>query len=622
MALVPHKITALAESDADGTDGKNIIAGAVVSLFDSSGAAVTLFDDESGNNGSTAKQTDSSGQVVVWVTPGEYSESVNGSTQRAVTIGGRTVTSYPNTESLQNSRPTQTGQRAENRELANAQYELAASGYTALPGDIVAANGRVWMLILEGLVKPEMFGDVGTSDDSSVVIAAMSRGSVNLTRNYIVENIPLTGGESFTSSNKRGKLTLKQNTGGDSSIFDLSNASGEINFSDITFDGQAQSQPLSTDFIDLISSRVNGNFIRLNIDSCTFLNVHTKAVILQTDGIVRSELNITNSHFEWILEQPDFDWNPSFVDVSENYDLNVSGCTFKSGYDFSSDGAMAINHSSRLSANPVNEYASIRIQGNRFEGLGRKAAVSGNSLGCIELRLWTELTVISDNIFKDCYKTPIRGKSDCKELIISNNNILGGDGGIDILRGVSSGPIEGKFLVQGNIISGSTEGIVVAGGAADIHDNVLITDNVLEDIAGKGIRHVYGDQVSVTGNNIRNCGDVGIDVQNTTTCSIQGNVLRSTGGASGIAFINGGDVSVIGNHVVEATDVSIRIGSINDVVCSSNICSSRIDAGGGNNIDFRISGGNVALVKNNIGDNGAVFSFSKSGADGNSWQLP
>lgn len=154
MALVPHRITALAESDAEGTDGKNIIAGAVVSLFDTSGAAVTLFDNESGGNGSTTKQTDSSGQVVVWVTPGEYSESVNGSTQRAVTIGGRTVTSYANTESLQNSRPTQTGQRAENRERSNAQYELAEAGYTATIRDITSVNGRVWKFIDRETVKP------------------------------------------------------------------------------------------------------------------------------------------------------------------------------------------------------------------------------------------------------------------------------------------------------------------------------------------------------------------------------------------------------------------------------------------------------------------------------------
>jgi hypothetical protein len=147
MALVPHKITALAESDADGTDGKNIVAGAVVSLYDVDGNAVTLFDDASGSNGSTAKQTDVTGQVVVWVTAGEYDEEVNGSIKRRINIGGNSVISYEDTASLQSSRPNKTGQRAENRERANAQYVLAASGYTALAGDITAANGRVWQLI-------------------------------------------------------------------------------------------------------------------------------------------------------------------------------------------------------------------------------------------------------------------------------------------------------------------------------------------------------------------------------------------------------------------------------------------------------------------------------------------
>lgn len=150
MALVPHKITALAESDAQGTNGKNIVAGAVVSLYDTDGSAVTLFDSESGANGSTAKQTDSTGQVVVWVTAGEYDEEVNGSIKRRVNVGGNSVVSYETTESLQSSRPNKTGQRAENRERANAQYVLAASGYTALSGDITAANGRVWALQKNG----------------------------------------------------------------------------------------------------------------------------------------------------------------------------------------------------------------------------------------------------------------------------------------------------------------------------------------------------------------------------------------------------------------------------------------------------------------------------------------
>lgn len=206
MALVPHKITALAESDADGTDGKNIIAGAVVSLFDTTGAAVTLFDDEAGNNGSTAKQTDSSGQVVVWVTPGEYSESVNGSTQRAVTIGGRTITSYANTASLENSRPTQTGQRSENRDRDNAQYVLAPSGYTPLPGDVVAANGRVWSLILGGYIYPEQVGNVTTNTDgvmsdsgvlsANVGIPIFLRGKYTLSSDVDMSGADIFGFES------------------------------------------------------------------------------------------------------------------------------------------------------------------------------------------------------------------------------------------------------------------------------------------------------------------------------------------------------------------------------------------------------------------------------------------
>ena len=147
MALVPHKITALAESDAEGTDGKNIVAGAVVSLYDTDGSAVTLFDSESGTNGSTAKQTDSTGQVVVWVTAGEYDEEVNGSIKRRVNVGGNSVISYETTESLQSSRPNKTGQRAENRENNGGQYVLSESGYTALSVDIVAANGRVWQFM-------------------------------------------------------------------------------------------------------------------------------------------------------------------------------------------------------------------------------------------------------------------------------------------------------------------------------------------------------------------------------------------------------------------------------------------------------------------------------------------
>ena len=147
MALLPHVATALAISDADGTDGKNIIQGAVISLFDENGDAVILYDDENGSNGSTTKQTDATGRVIVYVEEGEYIERTNGINPRPVIVSGRNIVSYATTAELEATRPAKTGQRAENQELDNSQYVLAAAGYVAQARDITAANGRVWRYI-------------------------------------------------------------------------------------------------------------------------------------------------------------------------------------------------------------------------------------------------------------------------------------------------------------------------------------------------------------------------------------------------------------------------------------------------------------------------------------------
>lgn len=92
MDLVPCKVTALAESDADGTDGKNIVAGAVVVLYDTTGAVATLYDDRNGNGGSTAKTTDSQGVVVFYVYPGEYDTQINNGKRRRIAVGSSAVT--------------------------------------------------------------------------------------------------------------------------------------------------------------------------------------------------------------------------------------------------------------------------------------------------------------------------------------------------------------------------------------------------------------------------------------------------------------------------------------------------------------------------------------------------
>ena len=79
MNLVPYPVTALAISDAQGTDGKNIVAGAVITLTDLDLNVITMFDDAAGSNGNTAKTTAANGTKTIYINRGEYILSVNGS---------------------------------------------------------------------------------------------------------------------------------------------------------------------------------------------------------------------------------------------------------------------------------------------------------------------------------------------------------------------------------------------------------------------------------------------------------------------------------------------------------------------------------------------------------------
>ena len=124
MALVPHKITALEQSNDPNVNALNTIPGAVVSLFDLQGQAVLLYDDEAGSNPSTTKATDSSGQVVVWVTAGEYDEAVNGSTLRRITVSGIGAIEIDTFSNLQLLRPTNTNQAFICQERGEAKYIL------------------------------------------------------------------------------------------------------------------------------------------------------------------------------------------------------------------------------------------------------------------------------------------------------------------------------------------------------------------------------------------------------------------------------------------------------------------------------------------------------------------
>lgn len=148
MTLVPYTVTALAESDAEGTDGKNIVVGAVVTLTDTNGNAVDMYDDEVGSSPNTAKVTGSNGQVIIYIEEGEYTLSVNGSESKIITGKKRLSTTQ---DLIGSTRPYRVG-------------DVVTTLGFSIAGDGGAAQWRATGNTITASQSPADLGDAKLSD--------------------------------------------------------------------------------------------------------------------------------------------------------------------------------------------------------------------------------------------------------------------------------------------------------------------------------------------------------------------------------------------------------------------------------------------------------------------------
>lgn len=84
MAFYPHTVQNLAISDSEGTDGKNIVSGAVITVTDTLGNTALIYDDAAGNGAATSKITDSKGKKIIYLPAGEFNLSVNGESSKLI----------------------------------------------------------------------------------------------------------------------------------------------------------------------------------------------------------------------------------------------------------------------------------------------------------------------------------------------------------------------------------------------------------------------------------------------------------------------------------------------------------------------------------------------------------
>lgn len=237
MALYALPRTALAESDADGTNGSNIVANAVITVTDLDGGTVVMYDDADGTGGATSKLTNSKGQKDIYLPSGEYIISINGVNPQRVVVGN--PKEMTTTGLINSNRRWQTGDIIETTGFTTAGDGGGASwrktGNTGtasqlpaqlLDGLIRDARGDEWELVFSESIKLESLGGAGdnSSDNTLPFVAAitaigegegveLSPGGVYLAQNVILQNKTSENVYNFIKC-VNGTATIKAASGG------------------------------------------------------------------------------------------------------------------------------------------------------------------------------------------------------------------------------------------------------------------------------------------------------------------------------------------------------------------------------------------------------------------------
>lgn len=359
----------------------------------------------------------------------------------------------------------------------------------------------------------------------------------------------------------------------------------------------------------------------------------TAAFIYATDG---AHLNVINNSF---IETR----SPLSGGATTDYDWNM--------YNLPAVAIIQTLLSGTTDTTP--EWGSLTISGNYFEGLGR-TYTTGNGLGVIDLYARGGPGSISNNTFRNCWESPIRGKVNALSLAITSNvidTVYNGGLGINIGPNTLASQ-KGNYSIVGNSIRNAGSGIQITGNnnppensdsaipddANSAVDNVVIADNTIEDIFntvltnaalvghsayGWGIFVRYASSVSITGNVIKNLTgasaaetEKGIYVKNCIDDLVVSNNVIHTIPTHGIMVqSHTGNATVSGNAIKDISSNGITISATGEVAINGNVVEDTNGTGivsGSSNAVSTIVSGNI--VRSVTGDTSSQIYGIDSGA--------
>lgn len=442
-------------------------------------------------------------------------------------------------------------------------------------GKFQSADGA-WWEITGREIRPEMVGGVinaansttGVQNAIDVAIAIGSRVLVSGNGVWNVGNLSVTASLNIDIDGA-ARLKLLGNQTGD--MFAITGTGTKVTFRGPgTIDGNRANQTAPVDNRYLIRSTADGNAVTphvLDVAGVQFVDAAFGAIgfYADADATTWERLVVQNCSFIGLTEgtpQDGTDIAPRFISIVDGAEGVFTDNYFDLGYGAGTTGSSAILVQGTATS-PIHDN-TVYIAGNTFRRLGRQAL---NALGVVDFYIWGAHVVITGNRFLNSVSTPIRGKADGRNVIVSDNTIetvLNGREGISITSTAYNNG-QAVQLVHSNVMSSiNGVGILLAG------------DGITGDVQ-RGVRN----------NIVRQCGSHGIYILGITTIDVCGNQVSLSSGNGikmdaclGACNVNGNNVSTSSNEGLIITNASGTLNISDNMIVGSVAFGMYVTASG------------------------------------------
>lgn len=374
-----------------------------------------------------------------------------------------------------------------------------------------------------------------------------------------------------------------------------------------TLDQNNSQQALYEGRFSLNSTRSN---IEMDVEGMHFKDFCEGAIRIvgDRDPATRERLRVFNNKFTGGMESVSGVYNTFTIFAADAAEVVIEQNDFDHGLTIVEGGIPAISIAGVVTTAAA--YTKVSVRNNKLKGYGRFAVGSG--IGVIDCYTWAESVDISNNLFERSYVTPIRGKVNAQNVIISRNLARDFAGiGPDFCSGISMvsatlAPTQGRYIISENIILGAPYRGIEISATGTAPQSIMVHNNIVASCGDIGIYMLNAEGFSVRENIVRLTGQHGIAFSGCTGLGgINDNKIISPS-LAGIISIGAAQttlsITIHDNEIVGSNAVGITAENMGYLSLQNNLVKDVVDGGAGGQRAYRIGGTTgvpIAEIKNN-----------------------